>query len=107
MFRTVIFFLAGPAGIRLIPHDDYVRMVRGDQAAPAYAGQTVRVADWYLKVADGHPVAVANETYSFLAFDGAGYVLPPSSRPGGPADEDMPWLPSAAERARMASLLGG
>lgn len=126
MFKTIIFFLSSSEGIKQIDQEEYVRLVRGEQAAPEYAGQTVRVADWYVALRNGRFAEVENETYSFLSFDRTGRVIPPGREEevgdtptlmqesgvgglvkleAGEHTEETTWLPSTTERALMREQL--
>jgi hypothetical protein len=78
MYKTVIFFLPESGLPDLIPHQEYVGLVRGDASTPKYAKQQVRIADWYIKMDGNQPIEVENETYSLLNFDEAGRVAWPS-----------------------------
>lgn len=126
MFKTIIFFLSSREGVEQVDQEDYVRLVRGEQVAPAYAGQTIRVADWYVAVRNGRCTDVENETYSFLSFDPRGRIIPPDlegnvrnagapkqeravahlAKSGGAAPtRETTWLPSMTERALMRDML--
>lgn len=125
MLRTYLFFLPDSGELEPVPQDDYVRLVRGEQRVPKYAGRKIRVADWYVKVAQGIPAEVENETYTFLEFDQAGRValhgLPgdeacawPRGREDTAADEpagqgNLPaegrWLPTGAEREQIRNVI--
>lgn len=122
MFKTIIFFLPPTSTIRQLDQHDYARLVRGESTDLQYAGQTVRVADWYVKVGNGLPVAIENETYSLLSFDSSGRVLRPNTDEeaavaycpqGGEMETfkeqenmrgsnvEQPWLPTRQEREQM------
>lgn len=123
MYKTVIFFLSRAGDVRPVGQEHYARLLRGEGVAPEYAGQTVRVADWYVEAGAGE---VRNETYSLLGFNAEGRAVPPGGNGEGeggaycpPVAEaeaaqpegtrgsnlEVPWLPSEAERLRMRSLL--
>jgi hypothetical protein len=61
----------------------------------------LRVADWYVRLADGAPSAVVNETYGHIVFtpDGRLTHAPPAT-----SGRD-PWLPTQAERKRMNEII--
>ncbi len=122
MFKTVIFFLSPTAGIQQVTQHDYARLVNGEASDPGYAGQTVRVADWYVKVGDDRRVVIENETYSLVSFDPSGHVLRPAADEeavsaycpqGGEVETfkeqenmrgsniEQPWLPTPEERTQM------
>ncbi len=98
------FLLDGQGGVHPLPHHVYVALVRGEAAVPAFAGQTLRLAEWYVRLAAQVPDAVVNETYVPLAIDRAGRA--DWSATAGTGQEEVAW-PSAAERARMEALLFG
>lgn len=104
------FLLDDAGGIHPLPHGVYVALVRGEAAVPQFAGQTLRLAEWYLRLHGDEPAAVVNETYALLSIDRDGradWHATPAPRPGTDAASDNPALPSAAERQRMqAALLG-
>lgn len=125
MLKTYIFFLPDSGKLEPVPQDEYVRLVRGEQPAPRYAGRKVRVADWYVKISEGALADVENETYTFLEFDQEGRValhgLPgdaacawPRGREDMAADEpsgqgSLPgegrWLPTEAERKLIRNMI--
>ena len=55
-------------------HNDYVDLVSGKKPMPEFSGQTVRLADWYLRLQNTVPQQLVNETYSWLVFDKTGYA---------------------------------
>jgi hypothetical protein len=84
--------------VHAVPHALYVALARHEAAAPMLAGQTLRRADWYVRLNDGEPGAVVNETYSLVHVDAQGRV----ESVAAPADAGWP---TAAERERMHALL--
>jgi hypothetical protein len=72
MHRTLIFFLPESGAPQAVAQEEYVRLLRHEAARPEFAGQTLRVADWYVRVEAPHPPRIQNETYSFLRFNHAG-----------------------------------
>lgn len=107
------FLLDDAGGVHPLPHRVYLALVRGEAAVPRFAGRTLRLAEWYLRVHDDEPATVVNETYALLTIDRAGradWQATPAfhpSRPGTAAAADNPALPSAAERQRMQAVLFG
>lgn len=104
------FLLDDAGGIHPLPHGIYVALVRGEAAVPQFAGRTLRLAEWYLRLHDDEPAAVVNETYALLSIDRDGradWSATPAPRPGTAAASDNPALPSAAERQRMQGVLFG
>lgn len=96
---SYVFLLDEDSGVHPVPHALYVALARGEATAPALAGQTLRLADWYVRLKQGEPDSVANETRSLLRFDAQGRV----EQTRAPT-EDAAW-PTVAERARMRELL--
>lgn len=93
-----------------LPHQVYVALVRGEAAVPQFAGKTLRLAEWYLRLRGDEPVAVVNETYARLSIDRDGradWHATPAPPPGTATASDNPALPSAAERQRMQAVLFG
>jgi len=52
-----------------IAHDCYVDLVRGKAISTEFAGQTVRLADWYVRMEGSAPKQTVNETYHWLVLD--------------------------------------
>ncbi|MEC4722256.1 hypothetical protein RY831_24130 [Noviherbaspirillum sp. CPCC 100848] len=136
MRQSIIFFVSETAGVRQIVHQAYVELVRGERSVPEYAGQTVRVADWYVETCDGGLGKIDNETYSMFEFDRDGHINWPKCRHGIAANhafyaavmasqemdsgedstiqqlraelgEDFTWFPDKEERASMEALVFG
>jgi hypothetical protein len=98
------FLLDGQGDVHPLPHRVYLALVRGDAALPEFAGQTLRLAEWYVRLRADAPDAVVNETYVPLAIDREGRADWSATPEAG--QEDAAW-PSAGERARMRVLLFG
>ena len=98
---SYVFLLDDGSGVHPVPHALYVALARGQALAPMLAGQTLRLADWYVRLKAGVPDTVANETYTLVSFDAQGCVDWPSTPM---ADEAAGW-PTVAERAQMHELL--
>ena len=113
---SYVFLLDVASGVHPVPHALYVALARGEAAAPALAGQTLRLADWYVRLKGAAPDSVVNETYHLVRFDAQGHVdwphspVTPAAHPHRPdvqtVPEDAAW-PSVAERERMRELLFG
>ena len=108
---SYVFLLDEGSGVHPVPHALYVALARGQATAPALAGQTLRLADWYVRLKEGAPDTIANETYSMVRFDSQGRVdwtTAPDSRPRGTdvktVPDDAGW-PTSSERERMRELL--
>ena len=101
---SYVFLLDDAGGIHPLPHGLYVALARGEASASEFAGQRMRVADWYVRLADGVPADVVNETYLPIHFEGDGRPAP-----GGPPETAGrgAWLPTQAERARMREIVFG
>ena len=102
---SYVFLLDGAGNVHPLPHALYVALARGQASAPSLAGQTLRMADWFVRLNGGKPDTVVNETYSRLRFDAQGWVdrAAMAAEPAV-ADADSPTL---AERERMHALLFG
>ena len=110
-YASYVFMLDGSGEAHPLPHALYVALVRGQASAETLAGQTLRLADWYVRMKDGTPDTVVNETYTQVRFDPQGRVdwtTTPSTFPEhshqNSAPEDASW-PSVAERERMQATL--
>ena len=113
-YASYVFLLDDDSGVHPLPHALYVALVRGQACAPALADMTLRMADWYVRLRNGKPDTVANETYNLVRFDAQGRVdwaaspVTPDAhahRPDLPtASRDAGW-PTDAERVRMQKLL--
>ncbi len=107
---SYVFLLDEGSGVHPIPHALYVALARGDARSEAMAGQTWRLADWYVRLKDGAPTTVVNETYSLVHFDTRGQVdtarVHKAEQTPSAATENAAW-PSVAQRGRMLELLFG
>ena len=110
---SYVFLLDEGGAVHPVPHALYVALARGQASAPALAGQTLRLADWYVRLKDGAPDTVVNETYHSVRFDARGQVdwtrVPEARRDrsnAAPVPENADW-PTGAERERMRALLFG
>jgi hypothetical protein len=95
---SYVFLLDETGGVHPLPHALYLALARREAAAPPLAGQTLRLADWYVRLKDGEPEAVVNESYQMWRVDAQGRV------DALPAPADAGW-PTQAERERMQALL--
>jgi len=100
------FLLDQHGAVHPLPHRVYVALVRGEAAVPQFAGQTLRLAEWYVRLRADEPESVVNETYALLAIDREGRA-DWSATPGPSEAAETATLPSMAERARMQALLFG
>ncbi len=98
---SYVFLLDDSSGVHPVPHALYVALARGQALAPMLAGQTLRLADWYVRLKARAPDTVVNETYTLVRFDAQGRV-DWSSTPV--ADEATGW-PTVTERAQMHAML--
>ena len=98
---SYVFLLDDGSGVHPVPHALYVALARGQALAPLLAGQTLRLADWYVRLKAGAPDTVVNETYTLVRFDAQGRV----DWLGTPVVAEAAGLPSIAERAQMRALL--
>ena len=96
---SFVFLLDHAGGVHSVPHALYVALARHEALAPALAGQTLRLADWYVRLKrSGEPDVVVNETYGVVRADVQGRV------DWTAATADAGW-PTPAERERMRALL--
>ena len=108
---SYVFLLGG--GVHPLPHTLYVALIKDDATAPEFAGQTMRVSDWYVRLEAGAPVAVVNETHGLITFDAQGRVdwqATPSFHPHRDSvrlASESTSLPSPEERERMRRLIFG
>ena len=107
---SYVFLLDQISGVHPVPHTLYVALARGEATLEAMAGQTLRLADWFVRLKCGAPDLVVNETYSLVCFDAQGRVDPahaPSAAQPPPASSENPAWPTLAEREQMQKLLFG
>ena len=102
---SYVFLLDEGGNVHPVPHALYVALARGQASAPSLAGQALRLADWYVRLKNGEPDTVVNETYSRLRFDAQGWV-DRAAMPAAPGVQDAGY-PTLAERERMRALLFG
>ncbi len=109
---SFIFLLAADGAVHPVPHALYLALARGLADAPMLAGQTLRVADWYVRLKDGAPDRLVNAQYSLLRVNDSGrfdLAASPSAHPqaaGAVAAGDEDSWPTADEEAQMRRLLG-
>ena len=110
---SYLFLLAEDGSVHPVPHALYVALARGLADAPMLAGQTLRVADWYVRLKDGEPEQLVNAQYSLQRvddsgrFDLAGSPAPHPQRVGEVAAVDEDSWPTADQQAQMRRLLWG
>jgi hypothetical protein len=110
---SYVFLIDEQGEIHPLPHRLYVALVRGEAATPQFAGKTLRLAEWYVRLEHGEPDTVVNETYALLTFDGEGRVhwsATPSFHPhrdSAVLASEAASLPSPSERDDMLALLFG
>ncbi len=108
---SYVFVLGNDGVVHPLPHTLYVALARGDAAAPDWAGVTVRLADWYVRMKGDRPGALVSESYTFMSFDAAGRVdwpLTPSPhprRPGVPLVTQDQAHPTARQREQMTRFV--
>jgi hypothetical protein len=100
------FLLDEHGTVHPLPHRVYVALVRGEAAAPQFAGRTLRLAEWYVRLQADEPKSVVNETYALLAIDREGRA-DWTATPGPAEAAQSAALPSATERDRMQAVLFG
>ncbi len=108
---SYVFLLDELSGVHSVPHELYVALVRAQASAPALAGRTLRLADWYVHLKDGAPDTVINETNGVIRFDAQGQVDRTTGSVEYPHFSDVATVgdsagwPTEAERERMRALL--
>lgn len=105
---SYVFLLDDSSGVHPVPHALYVAMARGEATLEAMAGQTLRLADWYVRLKGDMPDVVVNETYSLVHLDAQGRAGLAPARTSGNAQGDTcenPAWPTDAERSSMSALL--
>ena len=107
---SYVFLLDKSSGVHPVPHALYLALARGEATAEALAGQTLRLADWYVRLQGGAPDTVVNESYGLVRFDAHGRVdaahAASATQTPAAALENAAW-PTAVERDRMRELLFG
>lgn len=114
-YASYAFLLDEGDAVHAIPHALYVALATGQASASALAGQTLRLADWYVRLKDGEPNAVVNETYDLLRLDAQGRVegshapVTPASHPHTEVAtvSESEIRPTDGQRERMQALLLG
>ncbi|MFN3545344.1 MAG: hypothetical protein ACK4UX_10905, partial [Thiobacillus sp.] len=82
-------------------------------AAPEFAGRTMRVADWYVRIEAGEPVSVVNEAHGLITFNAEGSADSRATPAFHPHRDDerlvsqSAALPSPDERERMRYFIFG
>jgi hypothetical protein len=97
--KTCLFYLTDEAVLPVL-HDCYVQLVEGKSVACEFFNQTLRLADWYVRVENEVPKQVVNETYSWLVFDQHGRLDLQAAH----AIEESP-LPTEVEREYIKKRL--
>ncbi|MES2972326.1 MAG: hypothetical protein V4757_01900 [Pseudomonadota bacterium] len=112
-YASYVFLLDEASGVHAVPHGLYVALASGQAEAADLASKTLRLADWYVRLKDGEPDSVVNETYHLVRFDAQGKVDwagTPAPHPHRPdvavVAQDAGW-PSIHEREQMQVLLFG
>jgi len=95
---SYVFLLDDSGHVQALQHALYLALVRHEASAPLLAGRQVRLADWYVRLKDGQPEAVINETYQLMRVDAQGCF----ESAAAPADSGWP---TPAERQRMRAML--
>lgn len=110
---SFVFLLDGAGGVHPLPHRLYVELAKGEATAPEFAGRLMRVSDWYVRLDEGTPIALVNETQGLMKFDAEGRVdwaATPSFHPHRDSEalaSESASLPSPQERERMLELVFG
>lgn len=106
-YASYAFLLDDAGTVHPLPHHVYLALVRGEAAVPEFAGKTLRLAEWYVRLQAAAPETVVNETYVPLTIDPKGRANWSAPVPAEVVqDPDATW-PTADERQRMEALLFG
>lgn len=97
-YASFVFLLDGAGGVHPIPHALYVALARHEADVPSLAGQSMRLADWYVRLQATEPAEIVNETYGLVQVDAQGRLDWVAAPP------DAGW-PSVAEREQMRAAL--
>lgn len=98
---SYVFLLDAESRVHPLPHALFVALARGAARAPEFADRTLRLAEWYVRLAQsGEPTTLVNEQYSYVRFDTEGRI----DWPGTPRT-DAAALPSAEEWQSMHASL--
>ena len=109
---SYVFLLDEDSGVHAVPHALSVALARGETSTPGLAGQTLRLADWYVRLKNAEPDTVVNESYSRVCFDGHGQIDRAATKvanhptAGATVLDDAAW-PTDDEREQMRALLFG
>lgn len=108
---TYVALLDDEEGVHALPHALYVSLVRGEGSAPDFAGRTITLADWYVRLLDGMPDIVVSETYTPITFDASGKIDWASTMPGvryeaALGDErEQVWWPTQMQRDKVRAAV--
>lgn len=106
-YASYAFLLDDAGAVHALPHQVYLALVRGEAAVPEFAGKTLRLAEWYVRMQADTPETIVNETYVPLTIDPKGRAnWSAALHLEAPHAPDDNW-PTADERERMESLLFG
>lgn len=108
---SYVALLDSEDGVHPLPHALYLSLVRGEGEAPDFAGRTMTLADWYVRLKQGEPDVVVNETYTPISFDDRGRAdwtseLPATGQQGasGGSPEQV-WWPTPAQRDKLQAAV--
>lgn len=108
---TYVALLDEAEGIHPLPHELYVALVRGDGVAPDFAGRTMTLADWFVRLKDRKPNVVVNETYTPVTFDARGKIDWTAKIPGVShqaalgQEQEQAWWPTETQRDKMRAAV--
>lgn len=108
---SYVFLLDEQGEVHPLPHSLYVALVRNEATATDFAGRTLRITEWYVRLKGGEPETVVNENYALIKFDEEGRVdwsATPSfhtHRSDAVTVPESAALPSVAERERIRARL--
>lgn len=108
---TYVALLDEAEGVHPLPHALYVALVRGDGEALDFAGRTMTLADWYVRLKDRKSDVVINETYTPVTFDAKGKIDWTAAIPGVSyqaalgEEREQAWWPTEAQRDKMRAAV--
>ncbi|MEP6587913.1 MAG: HAD-IC family P-type ATPase, partial [Polaromonas sp.] len=100
--QTRLFLLDDNGWVAPLAHERYVALVRHQASESEFAGRSLMLVDWYLRLAGQRPQAVVNETCSWLVFDAAGRLDPHAAHA-----IEAPARPTEAQWAQIRTRVFG
>lgn len=108
---SYVALLNDAEGMHPLPHALYVALARGDGDAPDFAGRTMTLADWYVRMKGRLPDFIVNETYTPVTFDAGGKIDWSATMPGvshqaaSREEREQAWWPTETQRDKMRAAV--